>query len=204
MKLPGAGFGGEIDDRAAALAILGLIAGGFDVEFRQRIGGLGRIERALTGRIRPVDAVQRGDGGCSAGAVDAGVILSRTGAIGVSRTRESGQTAQQTAEGKAAGKQRLNLVLIEIGGAFGALDLNGSGVGLHGNGFAGAADHERKGAGGAPLTFGNDNVLLFQTRETGGLNGDGVSRGRGNSLEGKVAAIAGLEGNYRDCRILVG
>ena len=62
-----------------------------------------------------------------------------------------GQTAQQTAEGKAAGKQRLNLVLIEIGGAFGALDLNGSGVGLHGNGFAGAADHERKGAGGAPL-----------------------------------------------------
>jgi len=92
---------------------------------------------------------------------------------------------------------------VKVARTFHALGLNGSDSRLHGHRLGGGADGESERPDRPSLIGRDDNVLLFEPRETTGLNGNGVGTRRRDGLKSEVPAGVGLLRPYDSGGVLV-
>jgi hypothetical protein len=86
-------------------------------------------------------------------------------------------------------------VCVKVGRTFRARGFNGSDRGVHSHRLVRSADNEAERSERPSLTLRDDNVPLFESRETRSLNGNGVGARRPDGRSSGVGHKAGDDGS---------
>jgi len=84
-------------------------------------------------------------------------------------------------------------VCVKVGRTFRARGFNGSDRGAHGHRLVRSSDNEAERPDRPSLTLRDDNVPLFEPRETRGLNGNGVGAWRPDGQKLEVSTGVGFQ-----------
>ena len=200
MELVGAGLGGDVDDVACGEAVLRGEGVGLDLELVDAVDGGDVDDGAPVGGGVPNAVEEEGGGAKEAAAeVEEGDVLVG-GVLGAAArdflagggVLDGGVESGEAVDVAEVEGELDDLLRGDVGGEVGVVEVEQGDLAGDGDFVGAGADAEGDALGGG-LAGGEDDALLDEGLEAGGVDLEGVGRGR-EQLEGVAAAGSGREG----------